>query len=42
MEKKRETKTINKIGDVYVVMFTSLYMETALEPSETKMSLHRH
>ena len=25
-EKKRETNTINKIGDVYVVMFMSLYL----------------
>ena len=25
-EKKRETNTINKIGDVYLVMFVSLYM----------------
>ena len=41
-EKKRETNTINKIGDVYVVMFMSLYMETALELAETKMSIHSH
>ena len=38
-EKKRETNTINKIGEVYVVKFTSLYMETALEPAEAKMSV---
>ena len=29
-EKKREANTINKIGDVYVVMFMSLYMENWL------------
>jgi hypothetical protein len=39
-KKKRETNTINKIGNVYVVMFMSLYMETVLEPAETKTSIH--
>ena len=39
MEKKRETKMINKIGDVYVVMFMSLSIETALEPAETNCAL---
>ena len=29
-EKKRETTTINKLGDIYVVMFMSLFMETSL------------
>lgn len=39
-EKKRETNTISKIGDVYVVMFMSLYVGITLEPDETKMSIH--
>jgi hypothetical protein len=39
-EKKRKTNTINKIGVVYVVMFVFLYMETALEPDETIMSIY--
>ena len=41
-EKKKEFNIINKIGDVYVVMFMSLYMETALELAETLMSIHSH
>jgi hypothetical protein len=28
MEKKRETKTINKIGDVHAVMYMSLYTDS--------------
>jgi hypothetical protein len=39
-EKKRDTNTINKISDLYVMMFISLYIETALELAENKMSLH--
>ena len=35
MEKERETNTINKLGAIYVVMFMSLYIETALELAET-------
>lgn len=35
-----ETNKINKIGDIYVVMFMFLYMETALEQAESKMSIH--
>ena len=40
MEKERETNTINKLGAIYVVMFMSLYIETALELALTKMSIH--
>ena len=39
-EKKRETNTINKLGAIYVVMFMSLYIETALELALSKMSIH--
>lgn len=40
MEKERETNTINKLGAIYMVMFMSLYIETALELALTKMSIH--
>jgi hypothetical protein len=35
MDKKKETNKINKIGDVYMVMYMSLYTERALELAET-------
>ena len=40
MEKERETNTNNKLGAIYMVMFMSLYIETALELALTKMSIH--
>ena len=39
MEKERETNN-HKLGAIYVVMFMSLYIETALELALTKMSIH--
>ena len=36
MEKKRETNTINTVGDGYVVMFMSLYTETVVDKLRLK------